>query len=648
MLQSRMTRFLSFFLLSTVCLAQTAPKIHTSRTDARMLPLPKGDDVFHFIIFGDRTGGPAEGIQVLAEAVEDTNLLDPDLVMTVGDLIQGYSPTLPWMMQMKEFHGIMNRLHAPWYPVAGNHDIYFRAPKGMKVPPEEHEERYEEHFGPLWYWFKHKNCGFLVLFTDEGHPQKNRPRNFNDPAQQKFSEEQLTWLKKAVQDMRELDHVFVFLHHPRWQKSRYPGSDWDRVHAELKKPGNVRAAFAGHIHQTTYNGVRDGIAYYSLATTGGGIPGGNIVPEFGYLHHYNVVTVRKTGFHMTVIPVGAVMDPKDYDADLQRDVAALRKLTFTHDGLPLKLASNGNATGKISQKLRNPTGQPIEIELISRNEGGWQFAPDHQHVKIKPGKTADIEFAVTRSAESLAGYQSPRMELRLDALMPGGRVSLPARMVMLEAELELSEAERGRTSANRVLATRQGSCVRVSPLDAAMPQGPMTLEGWFYVSRAGKTEVLVAKTEASEYNLELAQGRPLFNIHLNGSYAQAKAETQMPVNQWVHLAGVYDGKSVRLYVQGKLATAKPATGKRTTNSLPLYLGADTDGRGNATRFFTGKMDEVRLSQIARYQDAFTPARQLISDADTKFLFHFDRFFGPFVPEAGGKSGIKIGNPKLVE
>ena len=55
----------------------------TSREGAKTLALPSDEEVFHFVVFGDRTGGPAEGIEVLAQAIEETNLLDPDLVMTV-------------------------------------------------------------------------------------------------------------------------------------------------------------------------------------------------------------------------------------------------------------------------------------------------------------------------------------------------------------------------------------------------------------------------------------------------------------------------------------------------------------------------------------------------------------------------------------
>ena len=63
----------------------------TTDRKGRKLALTKEDDAFFFAVFGDRTGGPAEGIKVLEQAVVDVNLLDPDLVMTVGDLIQGYN-----------------------------------------------------------------------------------------------------------------------------------------------------------------------------------------------------------------------------------------------------------------------------------------------------------------------------------------------------------------------------------------------------------------------------------------------------------------------------------------------------------------------------------------------------------------------------
>src|SRR5437868_4875908 len=73
----------------------------TNRPNPRLLPLPKEEGAFAFVVFGDRTHGVPEGLVTLGQAVSDVNLLAPDLVMTVGDLVQGYNDTKEWAEQAK-------------------------------------------------------------------------------------------------------------------------------------------------------------------------------------------------------------------------------------------------------------------------------------------------------------------------------------------------------------------------------------------------------------------------------------------------------------------------------------------------------------------------------------------------------------------
>ena len=263
-----------------------AARFVTSRANAMQLPLPEETDAFTFAVFGDRTGGPAEGIEILKKAVADTNLFEPDLVMTVGDLIQGYNDKSAWIPQMQEYKSVMGKLLCPWFPVAGNHDVYFR---GQDRPKRHHEANFEMHFGPLWYAFEHKGSWFITLFSDEGNPETGE-KSFNEPELQRMSPEQFEWLKSVLQKAKTSDHVFLFLHHPRWLGRNY-GDDWEKVHQALVDAGNVRAVFAGHIHRMRYDGPRDGIEYVTLATVGGGQSG--LSENAGFLHHYNLVTVRK-------------------------------------------------------------------------------------------------------------------------------------------------------------------------------------------------------------------------------------------------------------------------------------------------------------------------------------------------------------------
>ncbi len=288
----------------------------TNRSSKVDLPLPTEEDAFVFGVFGDRTGGPPEGIRFLKQAVKDTNLFEPDLVMTVGDLIQGYNTTESWIPQMKEYKSVMSKLICPWFPVAGNHDIYWRGPN---KPAGEHESNYEMHFGPLWYAFQHKKCWFIVLYSDEGNPATGL-KAIHEPESQKMSPEQFEWLNETLKKTKDAMHVFVFLHHPRWIGKNY-GDDWDKVHRALVKSGNVSAVFGGHIHRMRYDGPRDGIEYVTLATVGGGQSG--IAPKAGFLHQFHLVTVRKQQIAMACLPVGQAMNVRAITGAVSDEVEQL-------------------------------------------------------------------------------------------------------------------------------------------------------------------------------------------------------------------------------------------------------------------------------------------------------------------------------------
>ena len=62
--------------------------------------------LFQFAIVADRTGGHRPG--VFTEAIGKLNLLQPEFVMSVGDLIEGYSEDLPLLQnQWTEFEGFV-------------------------------------------------------------------------------------------------------------------------------------------------------------------------------------------------------------------------------------------------------------------------------------------------------------------------------------------------------------------------------------------------------------------------------------------------------------------------------------------------------------------------------------------------------------
>ena len=615
------------------CRAQdTQADSFTTRPAAKKLIAPDADEVFHFVIYGDRTGGVPAGLAFLRQAVVDTNLIDPDLVMTVGDLIEGYSKKPEWIEQMKEYHTIMAKLNMDWYPVAGNHDIYWVG-KGP-VPEGHHESNYEEHFGPLWYSFEHKNTGFIVLYSDEGDPKTNK-KGFNDFGLQTMSDTQLAFLDKALEKLGAARQVFVFIHHPRWiNRPGYASGNWDVVHKKLTDAGNVKAVFAGHIHRMRFDKPDDGIEYYTLATTGGHLAAD--IPDAGHLHHINMVSVRENSFSVSSMAVGAVFDPKEFTAEFSAEVDLARSVRPIQTSPAIELKPDGTASGTVTLELENPSPRTVRGTLAfdAQTATGWGSTLDHRHLELAPLESINVTFKVRRfsGTEELGALP----EVIFNPVFVGQTltVDLPDQAVPLKLKLDKVADDFFNGAVNRALnVTGPDAAVAIANQDVPLPDGPMTLEAWVKPPSAEALighNAIIAKTQNSEYAFFSDEGVPQFDIHVGGRYASAKASEKLPVDAWTHLAGVFDGQTVKLFVNGKLAGEVAGKGKRRKNKLALFVGADPD-RGNLpTRPFTGLIDEVRLSSSAVYAKAFEPARVLKTRDDSVLMLHLDKRIGPFV------------------
>jgi hypothetical protein len=65
---------------------------------------------------------------------------------------------------------------------------------------------------------------------------------------------------------------------------------------------------------------------------------------------------------------------------------------------------------------------------------------------------------------------------------------------------------------------------------------------------------------------------------------------KLSANAWTHLAGTYDGATLRLYVNGVQVSSRTQTGQIPISTNPLQIGGDS----LYGQYFPGKIDEVRI------------------------------------------------------
>ena len=241
---------------------------------------------FTFIIIPDRSGSERRGI--FPQAIQKANMLRPEFIMTVGDLMEGQM----WESrqdheflrgQWRELNGYTAKSDAPFFHVVGNHDICRTRP-GFPRANETTREVWEENCGKQTYYsFVYKNVLFICLNTMSGGDSR-KPQIAIVP-------EQLEWAKKVLQDHPDVRWTLLFMHHPgAWDQEAFRELEKDLVKRNY-------TVFAGDWHHYV-KFRRHNRNYYVLATAGGcgdGPNGSLRGMEYGEFDHIAYVTVTKKG-----------------------------------------------------------------------------------------------------------------------------------------------------------------------------------------------------------------------------------------------------------------------------------------------------------------------------------------------------------------
>jgi len=286
-----------------------------------------GSGPLRFAVIGDNTGIARPG--VFDQAMRQIGWLQPDFVLSVGDLIEGYiDDKAKLAAQWEAVERSVAKAGVPFIYTPGNHDL----------DNETTHALWNERRGAQYYAFTYKGALFLILNTEDPptplpdkfvgqfysmvdlmakdpdkadktisdylanafRPSTNatKSQGYDDADRVNISDKQLAFVRDALDRHQDARWTFVILHKPAWKMT---SPAFARIQLMLGQRNYT--VFAGHTHYFTHDTL-DGRHFINMGTTGG------IRQQAGpgTMDHTMLVTLEPTGPSFANIKLAALMD----------------------------------------------------------------------------------------------------------------------------------------------------------------------------------------------------------------------------------------------------------------------------------------------------------------------------------------------------
>ena len=143
---------------------------------------------------------------------------------------------------------------------------------------------------------------------------------------------------------------------------------------------------------------------------------------------------------------------------------------------------------------------------------------------------------------------------------------------------------------------------------------PITIDMWVYRTSNAPRMSLIGKriscggTTTSNYQMSVDTLSDA-GLRFGGDDSEVHTGQDLPLNTWTHLAGTFDGSTLRFYINGTLAGTAPGRSLGPTNNAHLRIGTSGD-----CEKFGGLIDEVDIFNRALSQSEVKPFTMLAARA----------------------------------
>lgn len=130
--------------------------------------------------------------------------------------------------------------------------------------------------------------------------------------------------------------------------------------------------------------------------------------------------------------------------------------------------------------------------------------------------------------------------------------------------------------------------------------GEFTIDFWFNQREKKANATFIGGTQTGTFKIILSNGVPVFQVHGQSNIYSSKVNTQL--NRWYHFALTGKNKTYSMFVDGVKKNTFTYTGNISNDILRIGLNVAQ----NSTGSIEGVMDEIRISNVVRWDSDFTP------------------------------------------
>lgn len=371
-------------------------------------------------VIGDRTGDAQDGIY--EGILEEIDLLRPDLILTVGDMIEGPADSYEEIdRRWKEYKEIISHTDIPVYFTPGNNDIF----DSVSL------DYYRKNISKPYYSVD--TLGIHIVSIDNSMVSRSS----------KISSEQYDFLKNDLSKNKN-SIVIVIMHKPFWKESVAKGES-DSLHT-LFKEYKVDLVLSGHYHEY-FTGKYDGVRYVSVGSSGGAA-WRDYAEDMSY--HFTFITLDDKGIHIAPIKRNSVK-AGDFVTSEENDVIG----EMSEKGIQMEKLLYDEVGGKllakaVSLSVFNLTPENISGNLKWESNGNWNVLPSEAGVKVESGKNGTYTFDISKN---------------------GGLFPLP------EASMSYSYSKSGKNIVRRLLTVSRSILCR-NDKGSYIADGELSEKGW--------------------------------------------------------------------------------------------------------------------------------------------------------------------------